>query len=279
MPQQEDSHFLIDNACPKEVELILRSLRSDEPLSTSQLRACLKSDFGYEAQKNLSFSTRRLVDLGLAKQQILGGKPGYVLTPPGKKVRSVLYERPDLYADVMHFLHYDGDPVRRKLFLSYHWCCEIVWDRKEMADTKVIAAEVQSRIATRYPDMYAQRVGGNFNVGGVDSWKAWIAALSPPPFGAGNPRERKLSPRIRDCYELSLLGLDHVYRQRGYRYGDPVLLDETLLDRIAAVFFLDLTCCRRLLEVAARLTRIVRLADTLAGTAITLLEPYTIERI
>jgi hypothetical protein len=148
-----------------------------------------------------------------------------------------------------------------------------------MVDTKIIVAEVQSRIAKRYPGMYAQRVGGSFNAGGVTSWKAWVAALTPPPLGRGNPKERMLSPRTCDRYELSLLALDHIYRARGYRYGDPVLLDENLLGQIAAVFFLDLACCRGLLDVAARLTRAIRLADTFAGTSITLLEPYNIERI
>jgi len=280
MPQQEDNHFLIDNAFPKEVAYTLRCLSSQEALSANHLRARLASDFGYEAQKNLSFSTRRLIDLGLAVQQANSeGKPGYVITPLGERIRSILYDSPELYADLMHFLHYNGDPSLRKLFLSYRWCCNIVWDQKEMVDTSAIVAEVQSRIAERYPGMYAQRIGGNFNAGGVTSWKAWVVALTPPPFDRANPRERSLLPRTSDRYELVLLALDHVYCARGYRYGDPVILDDALLDEIARVSFLDPLCCRNLLDLAARVTRVIALRDTFAGTSIKLLAPYGVQNL
>lgn len=280
MNHKEDTHFLIDNAYPEEMRLVLLCLDSVLFLSVNDIRNLLISLYSYEGQKNLSFSTRRLVDLGLAAQRPTSeGKPGYALIALGERVRSLLYERPGLYPDIMHFLHYDGDPVLRKLFLSYRWCCDIVWDRREMLNARSIVLEIQSRIAQGFPEMYAQRVGGNFNAGGVSAWKAWIAALVPPPFAASVPEERALLPRVCDHYELSLLALDHVYRLRGYRYGDPVILDDALLDEIARVFFLDPICCRRLIDIAARLTHVIRLADTFAGTSITLMEPYTVERI
>ena len=78
---------------------------------------------------------------------------------------------------------------------------------------------------------------------------------------------------------LALLALDDVYRSRGYRYGDPVILDEPMLDEVARVFFLDPICCRKLLDLAARLTKVIKLSDTFAGTSVTLMAPYTIERI
>jgi len=143
-----------------------------------------------------------------------------------------------------------------------------------MVDTNAIVAEVQSRIAESYPAMYAQRIGGNFNVGGVTSWKAWVMALTPPPFDRENPKQRKLLPRTIEHHELALLALDRVYRARGYRYGDPVILDDVLLDEVARVFFLDALCCRSLLALAAKVTRAITLRDTFAGTSLTLLAPY-----
>lgn len=277
MSHEEDSHFLIDNAHPEEMRLILLSLNSATPLSIGDLRDLLYSSYGYEGQKNLSLSTRRLVDLGLAAQQstsVNKAKWGYRLVALGEKVRSLHYERPALYPDVMHFLHYAGDPGHRKLFLSYRWCCEIVWDRKEMPTARSIALEIQSRIAQAYPEMYAQRVGGNFNIGGVSAWKAWLATLVPLPFAAEAPASRTLVPRTCSCYELPLLALDHVYRSRDYRYGDPMILDDALLDEIARVFFLDPVCCRELLDLAAQVTRAIALRDTFAGTSIKLLAPY-----
>ena len=86
-------------------------------------------------------------------------------------------------------------------------------------------------------------------------------------------------PRVRDQFELVILALDHVYRTRGYRYGDPVVLDDTLLDELARVFFLDHQCCRNLLDLAAKVTRTVVLHDTFAGTSVNLMAPYGVENV
>lgn len=277
----EDMHFLIDNAAPKEVEYLLRCLDLHVAYSTEELRDKLYTEWNFKAQRSLSFSTRRLYDLKLAdKLATLEKKAGYVLTALGAKVRNILEADCDLYADVMHYLHYDGydgSPSARKLFWSYKCCCDIVWEQKHIPPTPQLVAEVQSRIAARFPYAYSQKVGGNFNAGGVSSgWKPWLADLTCPPFGRG---EREIVPRVLQRFELAILSLDHVYRARGYRYGDPVVLDENLLDELARVFFLEHQCCRGLLTLAARMTRLVVLSDTFAGTSVNLRSPYTVENV
>jgi len=281
MTQKQDVHFLIDNASPTEVEYALACLESDIAHSTEELRKRLLSEWGYSAQRNLTFSTRRLFDLGLAdRANTASGKPGHVITQFGEKVREILSIDQELYAEIMHFLHYtryDGLPSSRKLFWSYRTCCEIVWYRKELPPTPEIVAEVQSRIAELFPSAYASRVGGNFNAGGVSSgWKPWLIQLQPSPFAAEGSA---LTPRHSHRFELALLALDDVYRSHGYRYGDPVILDELLLDKVARVFLLDPICCRELIDLAARLTKTIKLSDTFTGTSVTLLAPYGIERL
>jgi len=101
-----------------------------------------------------------------------------------------------------------------------------------------------------------------------------VAQLCPSPFEG-----KELIPRRNHRLELSILALGHIYRSRGYRYGDPVVLDNPLLDEVARVFFLDPICCRELLNLAARLTKAIRLSDTFAGPSVTLMEPYTVESI
>ncbi len=279
--ESEDRHFLIDNASPPEVELTLRVITGDSPLSTEELRRALKDRWNFRAQRNLTFTTRRLIDLGAAQMvRTASGKPGYVVTPLGERLRAFLVTDAPLYKDILHCLHYDGfdgSSSARKVFWSYLQCCDIVWNLKRMPPDEVIVAEVQARIDEQYPLLYQERVGGNFNKGGVSSgWRPWILQLEPSPFPN---KDRTLIPRVVTRYELALLALDRVYRQRGYRYGDPVLLDDRLLDEIAAVFFLDLACCRELLERAARLDRALALRSTFAGTSLTLQERYTIERL
>lgn len=281
MTVKEDTHFLIDNAPPKEVEYVLRSLSPDVSYSVEELRSYMYSEWHFEAQKDLAYSPRRLFDLGLAaKRKTKAGKPGYVLTKFGQKVRDILSVDIELYPDILHYLHYDkydGTPSARKLFWSYRCCCEIFWELKQIPPVAELVAKVQSRIAAEFPRAYSQRIGGNFNAGGVTSgWKPWVKCLVPLVLGNGS---QELTPRSTRRFELVLLSLDYVYRARGYRYGDPIVLDDDLLDSIARVFFLDLGCCRELIGLAAKMTKAVALADTFAGTSVNLLVPYGIERI
>jgi len=88
-----------------------------------------------------------------------------------------------------------------------------------------------------------------------------------------------MQKRTVSHHEVALLALDDTYRSRGYRYGDPVILDDALLDEVARVFLLDPICCRELIDLAARVTKVIELSDTLAGTSVALLAPYDIERI
>jgi hypothetical protein len=281
MAQEADLHFLIDNAQPVEVEHILRCLDSETAYSTEELRIRLLDDWGLSAQKNLTFSTRRLFDLGLSERAAtVSGKPGHIITDRGVKVRAILAIDHQLYDEIMHYLHYtsyDGSASSRKLFWSYRVCCEVVWQRKSVPAVSEVVANVQARIAEQFPSAYARRVGGNFNAGGVTSgWKPWVVRLCPPPFLSDGG---ELVPRETHRIELVLLALDHVYRSHDYRYGDPVVVDDAILDEVARVFFLDVVCCRKLLSLAGRLVKALRVADTFAGPSVTLAEPYTVESI
>ena len=279
VPQSENEHFLIDNVTPPELDFALQTLDLEDSMTTEELRASLLERWNYKAQLNLSFTTRRLIDLGAAQRTRKAGKPAYSLSEFGAKLRALRAVDPVMYKEVAHYLHYDrydGDPDCNKLFWSYYHCCDIVWGLRRMPQDDVIVAEIQSRIAVSFPDLYT-RASGGFNKGGVSSgWRPWVAQLEPAPFP---DKIKVLIPRTVTRFELSLLALDRAYRQRGYQYGDPVLLDDDLLDETAAVFFLDLACCRELLERAARLDRSLTLRSTFSGTSLTLHEPYTVERL
>jgi len=275
----EDEHFLIDNVSPSELGFSLRVLAAGDALTTEELRVTLRDQCNYVAQRNLTFTTRRLIDLGAAEMTRQSGKPVYSLTARGFSLRELMESEPLISKDVMHYLHYDGyngSASSRKLFWSYYQCCDIVWNLKRMPPDETVVAEVQSRIAGQFPALYERKTGG-FNKGGVNAgWRPWVMQLEPSPFP---DTSKVLMGRMVTRYELVLLALDRVYRQRGYHYGDPVLLDDMLLDEVAAVFFLDLACCRELMERAARLDRTLSLRSTFAGTSLTLQEPYTIERL
>lgn len=275
----EDIHFYIDNAPPQEVSWTLRALSSTEWLSPQMIADKLYTEYGFRMQRDRTYSPRRLYDLGLAVQCGTGTKLRYSLSRLGVKLQGILAFDEGLYADLMHFLHYsryDAKPETRKYLWSYRRCCEIVWSNNRAVPPQELAANVQSLMREEFPYLdFGARVGARFDATAAGRFYGWIRRLVPPPLAEQDnaPLER----RIVSHYELILLGLDYVYLSRGYRYGDPVILDDALLDDLARVFFLDHQCCRHLLDLASKVTRTVVLRDTFAGTSVNLLQPYGIE--
>lgn len=275
-----DVHFLIDNAPPLEVLNTLRCLDSEYALSVEEIRVKLKENWGYQAQKDLNYSTRRLFDLQLTiKVRKKGSIEKHALTERGMCIKEFLLIDQAFTVDLLHFLHYDGykDINSRKLFWSYRQCCDIAWARKEMPKAKQLATEIQALINNEFPEIYTSvEVGGRFNEGGVSSWKSWLTALSPSPILSDS---RIIVPRKSDRVEYIPLALDHVYQKKSYLLGSPVLLDDKMVDMIAQVFYLDGSICRELIDVAARLFKSIELSDTLSGTSITLSGRYQVEDI
>jgi hypothetical protein len=277
--ESEDTHFYIDNAPPDEVAMVLRCLSASQPLTLDAIARRLATEYSFGMQKDRTYSPRRLLDLGLALASGVS-RLEYTLSTLGAKVRVISTLDEDMFWEVMHFLHYSSHYLRpdaRKYLWSYHQCCDISWEEGHLGPKQQMAAKVQSLMREEFSSMdFGARVGARFDSTAVGRWLSWIWKLSPSPF----PRKAGvLKKRTVDRYELLLLSLDFVYHMRGYRYGDPVVLDDQLLGEIARVFFLDLVCCRQLLDVAGRMSRVAVLRETLAGTSVTLSAPYTVENM
>ena len=275
---EPDTHFYIDYAPPEKVWEALQCLSVDRPMSPAEIFDTLESQ-GKDVSRRTEIP-RRLFDLGLATQVSQENGMAYALTKLGQKVREINSFEPRLYPDLMHFLHFsswDGTPEARKFLWSYRECSKISWAEARLLPTKQLASRVQSRMIVEFPDLdYAAAVGARFDSTAAGRWARWVQSSRPPPFGRNSG---VLQKREVECHEIILLALDDVYRSRDYRYGDPVILDEEVLDDLARVFFLDPLCCRELLDLAAAVTKAVTLSDTFAGTSVTLLRPYTIESI
>lgn len=269
-------HFYIDHAPPEGVRAILRILPLDYGLTIEEIKNAVPSSGPAKFRDEWP---KRLADLGLADVETVDQRLMYRVSDLGVHVRELESTDPGIVPDILHYLHSDwvDSPEKRPYLWSYQVCCTISWEQRRLPSSKEMAAVVLERMRDEFSDLdYRAPRGARFDSTAAGRWLQWVGALEPSPF----PDESKaLIPRIVSRYELALLALDRVYRQRGYRYGDPVLLDDALLDEIAAVFFLDLACCRELLERAARLDRALSLRSTFAGTSLTLQEPYTIERL
>lgn len=275
MDNQEDAHFLIDYVNPKELEFTLRILDSNSSKNSDVIKDELISNWGFTAQSNFSNTTRRLQDLGLAIKDDEKRNSIY-LTDLGVKLRQELTISQEMYHDLLHFLHYSGSQEVRKYFLSYKWCSELLWAKKKLIVSQEIVTFILAKIEESFPESYQRKKGGNFNSGGVSSWKNWINTLTPSIFSSQELTEKYIHPRIINNFQVILLSLDYLYKCRGYRYGDPVLLDDILIDDLAKVFFLDSTCCRNLIFLASKLTRKVTLRESLSGTTLSLLSSFTI---
>lgn len=275
----EDTHFYVDNAPPEEVAWVLRCLSVDQPLSNREI-AQRVSEYGVGMQGDKTYSSRRLYDLGLANQTRQGSAVTYVLTSLGLKLQGIAAMDPQLYADLMHFLHYtryDGAPESRKYLWSYRRCCDVVWAQQRLLSREEMAGVVQGDMKRDFPHLdFSAKKGGRFDETAAGRCYAWWRQLSPSPFVSDGD---VLRWRRVQRFELALLALDHIYRDRGYRYGDPVVLDQAMLNDLARVFFLEPSCCRELLALGSTVTRAVALRDTFAGTSVSLLAPYTVKDI
>ncbi|OQA23059.1 MAG: hypothetical protein BWY63_00475 [Chloroflexi bacterium ADurb.Bin360] len=277
---EEDLHFYIDYAPPEDVYKTLKCLSASYPMSTTKVFDTLE-DQGMPVRSRRTETLRRLFDLGLANQsRDTQAVISYTLNDLGIKLCEIDNFESELVPDLLHYLHYSSynyqNPESRKYLWSYRQCSIIAWHRGRLAAPKEMAAEIQSLMMEEFKHLdFTARIGARFDSTAVNRWKNWVDNLSPPPFNNKGSLERRQSAH----YELAALALDDLYRHRHYRYGDPVIIDETLLDELSRIFFLDPVCCRELLDLAARLISDIKLADTFAGTSVTLMAPYTIERI
>lgn len=271
-----EAHFYIDHAPPEAVRSILRHFAPGIGMNVKEIGSVIPV---IDKAKFRSEWPKRLADLGLLVPAINEHPIRYRLSSLGALINQLETSDQGIIPDLLHYLHSGyGIASSYPMYMwSYRQCSQIVWQQQQLPKTNEIAARVFALMIEQFPDLdFQARIGARFDATAVGRWFQWVQTLQPPPFLQGN---MVLNPRYVSRYELVVLALDCTYRQLDYRYGDPVLLDERLLDQIASVFFLDRTRCRNLLDVAARMTRLIRITDTFAGTSITLLEPYSIERI
>jgi len=276
--QTEDIHFYVDNAPPHEVSHVLRVLSLDNSLTPDEIAEVMVNAYGLEMQRDHSYSPRRLYDLGLANQERQGPRTTYYMTERGAKLQAIQATNPALATDLLHYLHYtsySGNPQERKYLWSYRKCCEIIWSTQRLVPNQNLASQILSRMSEEFDSLnWTARVGARFDSTAVGRVCTWLRALDPPPFTKSN---KNLQPRFVQRFELALLALDDTYRSRQYSYGDAVLMDESLVNQTAGVFFLDPKCCADLLRLSANIVPSVRMSDTLGGPSINLLRPFTID--
>ena len=163
---KEDTHFYLDYAPPDEVTNVLKVLSLDYDLTTKEIADALRDSYGFEMQKDRTYSPRRLFDLGLAVRN-KKGSVAYKLSELGSKVQNILGIDSGLAMDLMHYLHYAGytvEPTKRKYLWSYRRCCEILWDDMRLIKYSDMASAIQSEMQEKFPWLdYGKRAGARFD--------------------------------------------------------------------------------------------------------------------
>jgi len=275
----EDAHFYLDNAPPTEVSNVLRVLSLGHDLTLKEISVTLRDIYGFLMQKDLTYSPRRLYDLGLATQIRRGSTVTYRLAEMGSLVQNILSIDPPFAMDLMHYLHYSGykgDPVQRKYLWSYRRCCEIVWGNMSVISPTELASAILGEMRDKFELNYEKKIGARFNDKAVGQVYSWLRSLEPSPIKKGIS---SVFPRTVDRYELALLALDDTYQTRQYTYGDPVIMDDNFIKQVSGVFMLDSQCCKELLQIGSRLNQSLKISETLSGPAISLMKPFKIDNI
>jgi hypothetical protein len=276
---KEDTHFYIDFTPPDEVTHVLRVLSFDNELSTKEISDSLRDNYGFEMQKDRTYSPRRLYDLGLAIQ-IRKGSVTYKLSELGSKVQNILGIDPALAMDLIHYLHYTGytgEPTNRKYLWSYRRCCQILWDNMRLIKYSEMASAIQSEMQEKFPSLdFGKRAGARFDNTAASRVAQWLRSLDPSPI---DQVDSPLIPRNIDRHEVALLALDETYCSSGYTYGDPVIMDEEFIRQVSGVFMLDSECCKNLLTICVSINQSVKISETLSGASINLFKPFKIDNI
>ncbi len=271
----EDKHFYIDDAPPVEVAMVLRVLTEDRGYTSAEIAEALSAMYGFDMQKDRSYSPRRLHDLKLA-EQYRDGIVKYRLTPLGTRLQILSSVDSALGFELLHYLHYTSasiQPEDRKLFWSYRRLCDHVWIDRQVKSSKSLASQLQADISQTFEHIDdSEKEGGRFSSSGVNQGLKWLRVLQPSPL---DEKARVLLRPVSNP-QLLILALDDLYRHNGFSYGGSVVVTDEILDKIARVFFFEPSSCRESLASAAALSPAVQLSDTLAGMSVALTRPYSI---
>lgn len=224
--------FHVRNAHPGDMVAILVAIDTypDLPTIGEVLSKAEKMGFVIRDRQRLeALMTAR--DLGLVEPD------RNVITPLGKTISELELRNPDLFYDVVHYLHYalwDGKRSGSHCFSwTYRHLCDLLWQTRisSLTDRRDVAAELESRSRSAFGRtdiaLSAKSVGGAL---------LWLMELEPPVF---NEAGDTFTCRHFCPPELFVLAVDHVYRINGIEYGTNLLLSEDKLEAICQVCLLD----------------------------------------
>ena len=173
------------------------------------------------------------------------------LTESGHTLARIVYDNPDLFPEIFHFLYYSawhvGQEAQRCFSWSYRTLCNHLWGQSAIhLDKRVLASFISSEASQRF-----QISSVSVSTNTVNGITVWLEALSPPVIHYGDGQAELMFSRRPFCPpELLVLGVDFVYQNHDVDYGVNLLLSDERRDAICQVCLLQPEGFDRVLEYA-----------------------------
>ncbi|GHO56033.1 hypothetical protein [Ktedonobacter robiniae] len=237
---------------PKKALTLLEELRSDIWLSGSDF---LQNPIIHEQLQNTRYIRDNLlvlVSAGLVRQK--RGKQGllYQLSDLGQSLYQVQSTRPQLYADIIHYLFftlYEEQQGQGIDISGWSWVyqatCRLLWDARPNVPTFPEQASIlNDKLLMEYPEYTKGVYADSPNTAVV-----WLRELQPP-FLQGKGKSCKTYSRSWCSPELLVLGIDRLYRRAELPYNTPLLLVEQIWSELSQLCLMEVALLEEVLEVA-----------------------------
>lgn len=160
------------------------------------------------------------------------------LTEQGAMLGQLLYSKPDLFAEVMHYLFYStwnpSDPEQNCFSWSYATTTNLLWSQAQaIIDLKRLANEVEAAARQQFA-----HVSVSLSDNSMRGVLNWLVPLKPEVIAeTGNTRSfmrRSFCPP-----ELFVFAVDYVYQSRHILYESNLLIDPDVQETICRVCVLE----------------------------------------
>jgi hypothetical protein len=171
------------------------------------------------------------------------------LTKRGMQLCELVYTKPALLAEVMHFFFYStwypSAPSQNCFSWTYMTTVQQLWSSIQAAlSFKQLASDLEARAKQVFPDakisISADTMRGVMN---------WLRPLSPAVLDERDNTKR-FTRRSFCPPELFVLAIDHIYGRKGIQYGSNLLMEPEMQEQICQICVLEPEGFERVAEYA-----------------------------
>lgn len=171
------------------------------------------------------------------------------LTVKGASFRDLVYTKPPLLAEVMHYFFYStwqqSESAKNCFSWSYATTVQLLWASIQLdIHQQRLADDVAALAKQTFPDVDISL--GERSIRGV---LHWLRPLSPAVLDERDNTKR-FKRRSFCPPELFVLAVDHIYGRKGVQYGSNLLMEPEIQEQICQICVLEPEGFERVAEYA-----------------------------